>query len=171
MSIEILLGKRKEKIEIIEKDGSNVKILIGKNEYELNVVKTSRDKYSILHEGKSYDLSVVQDKDYKNYIVSTDPHSYKVEIIDAESKYKVSKQKDDINDGDKVIKSPMPGKIVKILVKPGQKVKAGETAIIISAMKMESEFKVKSDGIIKKIYVKEGEVVEGGKKLIECVNL
>ena len=62
--------------------------------------------------------------------------------------------------------APMPGQIKSIFVREGDKVKAGDTAIIISAMKMESEFKVKRDGLVKKINVKEGDIVEGGKKLI-----
>jgi len=166
MSLEISLDKRKETIELIEQDGNKVKILIGKTEYELNVAKTSKGTYSILHDGKSYDIAVVREKNHKNYIVNSEAHTYKVEIIDAETKFQKMKQKDDMDNGDNTIISPMPGKIVKILVKEGQQLEAGDTAIIISAMKMESEFKVKRAGVVKKINVKEGDIVEGGKKLI-----
>lgn len=166
MSLEISLDKRRETIELIEQDGNKVKILIGKTEYELNVVKTSKGTYSIIHEGESYDIAVVREKNYKNYIVNSEAHSYKVEIIDAETKFQKLKQKDDMDNGDSTIISPMPGKIVKILVVEGQHLEAGDTAIIISAMKMESEFKVKRKGVVMKINVKEGEIVEGGKKLI-----
>ncbi|MCF8299319.1 MAG: hypothetical protein K9J13_17350 [Saprospiraceae bacterium] len=166
MSLEISLGKRKETIELIEQDGNKLKILIGNTEYELNVVKTSKGTYSILHEGNSYDIAVVREKNHKNYIVNLEAHSYNVEIIDAETKFQKLKQKDDMDNGDNTIISPMPGKIVKILVKEGQKLEAGDTAIIISAMKMESEFKAKRKGVVTKINVKEGDIVEGGKKLI-----
>jgi biotin carboxyl carrier protein len=64
------------------------------------------------------------------------------------------------------ISSPMPGKIVKILVNKGDQVKAGETVIIVSAMKMESEYKVKSDRTIKEILVKEGDTIDGNQPLI-----
>ena len=60
----------------------------------------------------------------------------------------------------------MPGKVVKIPVNVGDKVKAGDVVIIISAMKMESEYKVKKDRIIREILVKEGDIVEGNQPLI-----
>ena len=64
------------------------------------------------------------------------------------------------------ISTPMPGQVVKILVEEGQKVKGGETVIIVSAMKMESEYKVQKDRVIKQILVKEGENIDGDQPLI-----
>ncbi len=61
----------------------------------------------------------------------------------------------------------MPGKVVKVLVNKGDSVKEGETAIIISAMKMESEYKAPKDGVIKKVNVKDGDTIEGNQILIE----
>jgi len=60
----------------------------------------------------------------------------------------------------------MPGKIVKITVKAGEKVKQGQTVIIVSAMKMESEYKTGKAGTIKEIYVREGDTIEGNQPLI-----
>lgn len=165
MALEIVSGKRKESIEILERKENRITLLLGKVKYELNVVKTSSDQYSIIHNGKSFDIAVVKVKDHKNYIVDTEAHSYRIEIIDAESRFRKMKKKDD-GDGEKSIISPMPGKVVKIPVKEGRKVKAGETVIVISAMKMESEFKAACDGVVKKINVKEGDIVEGGIKLV-----
>ena len=60
----------------------------------------------------------------------------------------------------------MPGKIVKILVKTGEKVEPGQTVIIVSAMKMESEYKAGKAGTIKEIHVDEGDTIEGNQLLI-----
>ena len=166
MSLEIISGKRKETIEILKQDKNKITLLLGKTNYELNVVRTSNYQYSIIYNGKSYDIAVVKEKDHKNYIVDTEAHSYKIEIIDAESKFQKMKQKTETEDKDNSIVSPIPGKVVKIFVKPGQKVKVGDTIIIISAMKMDSEFKTNKDGTVKKINVKEGDTVKGGKKLV-----
>ena len=51
-------------------------------------------------------------------------------------------------------------------VKKGDKVKAGETVIIVSAMKMESEYKVKQDRVVKDVKVKEGDTVDGNQPLV-----
>lgn len=91
--------------------------------------------------------------------------SWDVEIIDAETKYRQNRHRDDIEEVRKIF-SPMPGKIVKIMVKEGDKVKAGDTVIIVSAMKMESEYKVKKDRIVRQVLVKEGDTVDGNQTLI-----
>ena len=70
------------------------------------------------------------------------------------------------NAGDNIIKSPMPGKVVKVLVNEGDKVDAGQTVIILSAMKMESEFKAGKDGIVTEIAVKEGDTVDSNQLLV-----
>ena len=63
----------------------------------------------------------------------------------------------------------MPGKAVKIPVKIGDKVKAGQTVIILEAMKMENEIKSQIDGVVKNIFVKEGDALDQGVKLLEIV--
>ncbi len=62
--------------------------------------------------------------------------------------------------------SEMPGKIVKVFVKPGQDVKAGDPLLIMEAMKMENEMRAAHDAKIKTIHVKEGENVETNTQLI-----
>jgi acetyl/propionyl-CoA carboxylase alpha subunit len=62
--------------------------------------------------------------------------------------------------------SEMPGKIVKVFVKPGQEVKAGDPLIIMEAMKMENEMRAASDVKIKTVHVKESENVEANTLLI-----
>jgi biotin carboxyl carrier protein len=68
---------------------------------------------------------------------------------------------------DTFITSPMPGKIVRILVSPGEQVERGDTVIVVSAMKMESEYKSPINGTVMKIFVNEGDTVEGNQSLVE----
>ncbi len=63
--------------------------------------------------------------------------------------------------------SPMPGKIFKILLKEGDSVKAGDTILILEAMKMEHNIKANKDGVLTKILYKEGEQVTGNSLLCE----
>jgi pyruvate carboxylase subunit B len=64
------------------------------------------------------------------------------------------------------IKAPMPGLILRILVKPGQEVAKGERLLIIEAMKMENELKAPRAGVIKSIACRAQEAVEQGKVLV-----
>ena len=65
-----------------------------------------------------------------------------------------------------VIKSPMPGNILKILVSQGQQVKEGETLIILEAMKMENEIVATRAGSVAQIAVSKGQVVETDTPLV-----
>ena len=63
--------------------------------------------------------------------------------------------------------APMPGKILDINVKKGSSVKAGETLLILEAMKMEHTIKATSDGQVIELYVKTGDQVESGSDLMK----
>ncbi|ASI98250.1 acetyl-CoA carboxylase biotin carboxyl carrier protein subunit [Thermococcus celer] len=69
--------------------------------------------------------------------------------------------------GEGVVTAPMPGKILRILVKEGDSVKTGQGLLVLEAMKMENEIPSPKDGVIKKILVKEGDTVDTGQALIE----
>ena len=67
----------------------------------------------------------------------------------------------------KYLLAPMPGLIISINVKVGQKIKSGENILILEAMNMENMIIAEKDKKIKKINVKPGDTVEVDQKLIE----
>lgn len=69
--------------------------------------------------------------------------------------------------GKGLVKSSMPGKIIKVLCKPGDQVKSETPLLIIEAMKMENEIRSPQSGIIKDIKVSAGQKVEAGESLLE----
>ena len=62
--------------------------------------------------------------------------------------------------------SPLPGTVTKILVKAGDAVKAGDTVMILEAMKMETPIAADKDGVITSVDVTVGAVVAEGDALI-----
>ena len=60
----------------------------------------------------------------------------------------------------------IPGKVVKLLVKAGQSVIAGQPLVVLEAMKMENELKASADGVVSTIHVQEGQTVEAKTLLI-----
>ncbi|MFI5136089.1 MAG: biotin/lipoyl-containing protein [Chitinophagales bacterium] len=66
-----------------------------------------------------------------------------------------------------VIKAPMPGLVLKIIAKEGDEIKAGDSLLILEAMKMENIIKSPGAGIVKMIWVKERDAVEKSQVLIE----
>ena len=65
-----------------------------------------------------------------------------------------------------VVKSPMPGNVLKINVTPGQKVNEGDVLLILEAMKMENEVVSTKTGTVAQIVVDKGAVVETGSPLV-----
>ena len=72
-----------------------------------------------------------------------------------------------VADLSKYLLAPMPGKIVSVNVKNGQKIKSGESLLILEAMKMENLITATKDAKIKKINVKANDTVEVDQILIE----
>ena len=65
------------------------------------------------------------------------------------------------------VTAPLPGTITKILVQVGQQVKAGETVLVMEAMKMENNITAEFDGTVKAILVQQGAQVQSGDALVE----
>ena len=65
------------------------------------------------------------------------------------------------------VTSPMPGTVLRLMALEGESVKKGQPILVLEAMKMENEISASSDGVLKKLYVQQGETVQGGAPLFE----
>jgi glutaconyl-CoA/methylmalonyl-CoA decarboxylase subunit gamma len=68
--------------------------------------------------------------------------------------------------GEDVVRSPMPGRIVRVLVAVGDEVEPGQALLVVEAMKMENELRAKRAGRIAEVLVAVGATVEGNAKLL-----
>ena len=71
--------------------------------------------------------------------------------------------------GGDVIRAPMPGRVVRVLVAVGEEVEADAPVLIVEAMKMENELRCTAGGTVKTISVAEGDTVDAGQVLCEIV--
>jgi biotin carboxyl carrier protein len=69
--------------------------------------------------------------------------------------------------GPEPIRAPMPGLVTRILVAAGDAVRAGDSIVVMEAMKMENELRAKSDGRVRAVVVTPGTAVEKGMVLVE----
>ena len=166
MELELNLEGRKAILKEISRNGNQLSISVDDEIYDVDLVKVGPAEYSILYKGKSYNIEVVPGREPKHYTVNTFYFTNEIEVVDAESRYIRSRDNASGHHASNIIRSPMPGKIVKILVAVGDAVEVGQTVIIVSAMKMESEYKVKKDRLIKDILVNEGDTVAANQTLI-----
>jgi biotin carboxyl carrier protein len=75
-------------------------------------------------------------------------------------------KKTSVGGGDRVVKSPMPGRVVKVLVAKGDSVEVGRGLVVLEAMKMENEVRAKVAGTVAEVHVAPGATVEGSAKLV-----
>jgi len=165
MSLEIKIDDRTAQVKLLKREGNFVSIDVDGKVYDLDLMMVENGVYSILSNNKSYNVELIEKSDHRHFNVNTLYNSYDIEIIDAETKYRQGRTTDEVDDIRKIA-SPMPGKVVKIPVKVGDEVKAGDTVIVVSAMKMESEYKVQKDRVVTEILVKEGDTVDGNQTLV-----
>ncbi len=67
------------------------------------------------------------------------------------------------------VRAPMTGKVVKLLVQPGETVAEGDVLVILEAMKMEYRLSAPHAGTVEDVHCQEGELVDLGKVLIKLV--
>lgn len=69
-----------------------------------------------------------------------------------------------------VVNSPLPGSVMKLLVKPGSVVKRGDLLLTLEAMKMENEIVSAYDGTVSEVFIKEGQTVVSDEQLLKIEN-
>jgi len=121
----------------------------------------------------------VDDRFFKAYI-SIDDKAMGWVTIDGIN-YKISR-KDLLNEKDEFVSAgqsdnesnlfaPMPGKVIKVYVKEGEKVKRGTVLLVVEAMKMENNITAVNNAVVKEIAVKEGEMVDTDVQLVYLENI
>jgi len=166
MELELNIEGRKAILKEISRKGNQLSIAVDDEIFDVDLVKVGPAEYSVLYKGRSYNIEVVPGREPKSYTINTFYFTHEIEVVDAETRYMRSRDNATGGHASNIIRSPMPGKIVKILVAEGDTVEVGQTVIIVSAMKMESEFKAAKAGIVSEIPVKEGDTVDGNQVLV-----
>ena len=167
MTYELVIGDKTMDAKILSRTDNTYVVLLDGKEYELDLLEVEPGVYSILEGTQSKNIELSRDKSCnRKYKVSNGYNNFDIEVLNAQAKYAKYRKGAD-GDDETVISSPMPGIVVKVLVQEGDEVKADDTVIIISAMKMESEYKVKKDRKIVKVLVSEGDVIDSNQPLIE----
>lgn len=121
--------------------------------------------YSLLIDNQSMELVVEETQ--QGYRVSFGSRAFDVRVAD-ERQLKLAGGRGALEaaGGEIQVKAPIPGLVVRVLIRTGDTVKAGQPIIILEAMKMENELRAVREGIVGDVRVKAGERVEQGMVLL-----
>ena len=100
----------------------------------------------------------------QSFAVALRGQNYEVEVIDPK-RLRSGQSSGGHHSGAAEIASPMPGKIVRVLVATGEEVEAGAGIIVVEAMKMQNELKAPKAGVVVSINAAEGATVNAGDVL------
>ena len=152
-------------IEIIDDKHINVDGKIHEVDFES---VSGQPVYSLIVDGKSHESYVQQGED--NWQVLLRGRLYPVTVEDErEKRLRAAAGSGVAESGEFLLKAPMPGLVVTILVEEGQEIKKGQVILILESMKMQNELKAPRDGTIGRIRVKAGESVEQRQTLLSVM--
>jgi biotin carboxyl carrier protein len=159
----VTVGDTTEMVEVSGEAG-HYRLTIGSEVWEVDGRLTAQGIYSLLIGGVSYvadvwdeDGACVVDVGTERYVINVEEHTRHI-----------IRTKGGAGGGQMglTLVAPLPGRIVKVAVKPGDRVEKGATLLVIEAMKMENEFKAGASGTIAEVRVQPGQAVNGGDVLV-----
>jgi biotin carboxyl carrier protein len=133
--------------------------------YEIEVRALARGEYLLLHDSSVYKCRVVSKGSTGGFFeVNLQGHPYNITITDPK-RLRRGQTAAGHDHGAAQIISPMPGKVVHVLVKAGTKVEAGTGIVVVEAMKMQNEMKSPKAGVVISINAEAGATVNAGDVL------
>ena len=130
-----------------------------------DVVETAPNTFSILLSGQSHQVFLTPASDGP-LALETGGFDFSAEVIDARS-WRGRRHGGAEAEGRQQIAAPMPGKVVRLLVKAGDAVEAGQGLLVVEAMKMQNEIRSPKRGTVERVGVAEGQALNAGEVL--CV--
>jgi biotin carboxyl carrier protein len=145
--------------EIIARDGSAIRVRIGDREILAQFTRNADGGGILTIDGRRHPIFDARRRD--SILVSVGPASFEFKPAEASARRRTRGL------AAAEITSPMPGKILKVLVRDGDLVEAGHALVVIEAMKMETTLAAESAALVKHVRVEEGQTVDHGAVLIE----
>lgn len=154
-----------ERYEIeIKTDGLKLFARVGEREYELESREVEPHTYLFNLGGKIFECYVAPKTAAGTTRVRQGTRSFDLKLSDPK-RLRGAGAADANAGGASQIVTQMPGKVVRVIAETGAEVKAGDSILVVEAMKMQNEMKAPKDGVVKEILVETGATVNAGDVL------
>ena len=157
------VGGNSEVVEVSGGDGRH-QITIGDRHWEVDARSSAAGISSLLIGGVSYVAAVVERDGTR--VVDVGGETYEV-LVEEQTRWIIRTHGGTAGGArGQTLLAPLPGKITHVAVQPGAQVQAGDTLVVIEAMKMENEFKAAAAGTVVEVRVQPGQAVNPGDTLV-----
>ena len=142
----------------LDRDAEGYRAVIDGREYVIQHVKADGGTLTFLLDGRWVTVHTAQQGESRQVAVGATVYS----LAPAKTRRRTL-----TGGGNESLNAPMNGQVVRVLVSEGQAVSAGQTLVILEAMKMEIRATAPHDGQVTRLLVAPGQVVERGQSLLE----
>lgn len=165
MKLNLKIDGRARSVEI-DRSAAQLRFRIDGRDVAANVAEIQPGIYSILVGGEAFEARIeARQNELRVYIGGRE---YPVEISDPRQWRRGRNEVAAAEEHQQVI-APMPGKVVRVMVHPGDAVEAGQGLLVVEAMKMQNEIKSPRAGTVERINATEGQTVNAGDVLAVIV--
>jgi biotin carboxyl carrier protein len=127
-----------------------------------SVARVEPGVYSVLLDGRSFEVRIIPAQD--GLRIEMNGRRFTAEVRDPRDRGQRSGAA--LGTGRQNIRAPMPGKVIRVLVREGDEVEVGQGLVVVEAMKMQNEMKALRGGRVADVRVRGGETVAAGDTLV-----
>jgi biotin carboxyl carrier protein len=162
MKLQVQIGNQARDVELAPSSGGWTIHLDG---CAVDAVEISPGVYSILLDGRSYEVRVAPAVGGAGLRIQAGQAEFSAQVFDPRAWCGRRPGAFEV-EGRQQVSAPMPGKVVRVLVRQGERVEAGQGLLVVEAMKMQNEVRSPKTGVVKRLLVAEGQAVNAGEALI-----
>ena len=162
MKLDVRISGKTRTIEL-QRNADRWQISINGVASDVDTIETAPNVYSILLNGESHEIRIAPAHD-GTLTLQSRHYEFIAEVVDQRG-WRGRRHGTVEAEGRQQIVAPMPGKVVRLLVKAGDKVEAGQGLLVVEAMKMQNEVRSPKTGTVERLLAKEGQPVNAGEIL------
>ena len=162
MKFDIRIGDKTRIVEL-ERNADRWRIALDGQPLDADAVQITPNNFSILLRGQSHEVRVTPSPN-GTLTLQTNLEEFTAEVIDSRA-WGGRRHSALEAEGRQQVVAPMPGKVVRLLVKTGDTVEAGQGLLVVEAMKMQNEIRSPKSGVVERLLAQEGQPVNAGEIL------
>jgi biotin carboxyl carrier protein len=148
----------------LERNADGWRVSLDGRPVHADATEVAPNIFSVLIEGQSHEIRITRLPD-GTLALQTGHNEFSAEVMDPRT-WRGRRHGALEAEGRQQVVAPMPGKIIRLLVQAGDKVKAGQGLLVVEAMKMQNEIRSPKSGSVESLLAKEGQSVNAGEVLV-----
>jgi len=158
----VTVGAETVPVEVIE-EGGRYRVRLGEEWVDVDARAPAPGSYSLLIGGSSWVVDVAEERD--DLVVTLGSETYRLRVETSGRRGPGGAAGPGRATGQRLV-APMPGKVVAVHVRAGDRIESGAPLVVLEAMKMENEFRAATVGVVAEVAVAPGQAVNAGDLLV-----